>query len=187
MTTDRFSPADIFLAHLKGLKNRNYTTARPVGVADISARVALYAIPVAAGVAMYWFDGIIASGDGILAAAGILTGAFFMGFTQVVVWRERFTERRSTHEQSEVHQRDSLDEAIAHILMAMYASMLLIVAVIVSQNLADKDGNLVGVPAAAIVTLGAYVLLIVAIILPKLYTAYASINDLDDEMSGLSH
>lgn len=185
MTTDRFNPSDIFLAHLKGLKKRRYDQPRPIGVADTAARVLLYVLPLAACAVVIIFDGTVAGPEGILAAAGIFTGAFFMGFTQVAVWRERFTERRHDRAVAEVHQRDSLDEAIAHLLMAMYGAMLLVVAVSVGMNFGNSDGELQGPWAGISAGLGLYVVLLLALILPKLYTAYAGINAVDDEMSGL--
>lgn len=183
--TDRFNPTDIVVAHLKGLKNRRYTTARPVGVADRAARFALYGLPIVAGVVTLVLGGTVAGPEGILAGIAVLTGAFFMAFTQVATWRERFTERRHEREAAEVNQRDSLDEAVAHLLMAMYASLLLVVVLVVGTNFADDDGNLVGVFAGLTVAIGFYIVLLMMIILPKLYTAYASINEVDDEMSGL--
>jgi hypothetical protein len=184
--TDRFNPSDIIVAHLKGLRNRRYDRARPLGVADRTARVLLYVLPLAGAAAMIIWDGVLAGPDGLLAAAGVLTGAFFMGFSQVAGWRERFTERRNAREASEVHQRDSLDEVIAHLLMAIYATAALLVDVVVGLNLADDKGNLTGIPAAIAVAIGMYIILLLLVILPKLYTAYAGINQLDDEVSGLS-
>ena len=183
--TDRFTPSRIWNAHIKGLKNRVYTSARPIGRPDKVARIALYALPVVAAVAMVAFDGTVAGGEGILAAAGIFSGAFFMGFTQVATWRERFTERRDQRDQSEVHQRDSLDESVAHLLMAIYASIGLAVVLVVGQNFADEKDRLTGVWAAISAGLGLYLVLLIMIVLPKLYTAYAGINEVDDEMSGL--
>ena len=183
--TDRFTPSRIWNAHIKGLKNRVYTSARPIGTSDRIARAALYGLPLAAAVTMIVGGGTVAGGDGILAAAGIFAGAFFMGFTQVATWRERFTERREGREQSEVHQRDSLDESVAHLLMAIYASIGLAVVLVVGQNFADEKDRLTGAWAAASAGLGLYLVLLVMIVLPKLYTAYAGINKVDDEMSGL--
>jgi len=183
--TDRFNPTDIVVAHLKGLKNRRYTTVRPVGLADRAARYVLYGLPVVAGVAMVLLGGTVAGPEGILAGIAVLTGALFMAFTQVATWRERFTERRHVREAAEVNQRDSLDEAVAHLLMAMYASLLLVVVLVVGANFTDKDGNLIGAFAGVTAAIGLYIVLLLMIILPKLYTAYASINEVDDEMSGL--
>lgn len=182
----RFNPSPIWNAHLKGLMNRKYTTERPVGVPDAAARALLYVAPLVAGVVMFFFDGKVAGTDGLLAAAGIFTGALFMAFTQVASWRQMLSDRRHEREVAEVAQRDSLDEAVAHLLMAMYASVALAVVIVSGRNFADAEGRLTSGWAAATAALGVYTALLLLIVMPKLYSAYVEINEVDDEMSGLS-
>lgn len=185
--TDRFDPTDIIVAHFKGLKNRRYDRERPIGVPDRAARYLLYVAPLAVGAVVLAKRGHLAGPDGVLAAAGILLAAFLMSFTQIAIWRERLTARRLERAQADVHQRDSLDEATAHLMMAMYACVALTVDVVIGKNFATDKGDLSGVTAAIASALGTYLVLLLLIIIPKLYSAYAQVNELDDEMSGLSH
>jgi len=128
---------------------------------------------------------VVVAVDGLLATAGILAAGLFMAFTQVAAWRDRYTERLELREASELPQRYSLDETVAHILMATYASLGLAVSVLVSANFANKEGALVGLGAALTIALGSYLFLLMLIILPKLYTAYAVTHSVSDDMSGL--
>jgi hypothetical protein len=184
--SNRFSARHIWNAHFKGLKNRNFG-GTAAGVADVFARAVLYGAPVALAALAYWRGATIAAVDGLLVAAGVLAGGLFMAFTQVAAWRDRYTERWSRRETSEKPQRYSLDETVAHILMATYGCFALLVIVLVGANFANDDGDLVGVFSALAIAVGAYIVLLMLIILPKLYTAYAVTHELDDEMSGLSH
>lgn len=183
--TDRFSPADIFNGHRKGLRNRRYTTARPSGRPDVIAIALLYGVPVLGVIASYWRHLTIAEPNAMLTAFGILVGALLMAFTQIAAWRDRFTQRLETHRVTEVHQRDSLDEAVAHVLMALYGSIGLFALTVIGMNFLDDKNRLHGGWAAFSIGLGAYVFLLMLLIAPKLYTAYAVVNQVDDEMSGL--
>lgn len=184
--SNRFSASHIWTAHMKGLKNRNFRSPQPRGAADLFARVVLYLVPVLLGAAAYLASAKVVAVDGLLAAAGVLAGGLFMAFTQVAAWRDRYTERQADRHASELPQRYSLDETVAHILMATYACLGLLVTVLVSANFADKHGHLVGIGAALVIAVGTYILLLMLIILPKLYTAYAVTHEVDQEMSGLS-
>ncbi|WP_418063179.1 hypothetical protein [Pimelobacter simplex] len=183
--SNRFSAAPIWNAHKKGLRNRSFKQAMK-SAPDLLARWTLYGVPVLLGGASWYFGATVAAIDGLLAAAGVLAGGLFMGFTQVAAWRDRYTERTDTHETAEKPQRYSLDETVAHILMATYGCFVLVVVVLVGANFANAKGELTGPFAAATVLVGSYVLLLMAIILPKLYAAYAVTHKVDREMSGLS-
>lgn len=184
--SNRFSAAHIWNAHQKGLRNRAFTSSM-ASAPDYLARWILYLVPFVLGGVAWYFEATVAAIDGLLAAAGVLAGGLFMGFTQVASWRAQYTERAESHHSSERPQRYSLDETVAHILMATYGCFLLVVVVLVGANFANRAGELTGFFAAATVTVGTYVLLLIAMVLPKLYTAYAVTHDVDDEMSGLRH
>jgi hypothetical protein len=183
--TNRFSAGSIWAAHMKGLQNRDFRAAAPHGVADLLARTVLYGIPVGLGVVSYVLGAKLTGVDGLLAASGILAGGLFMAFTQVAAWRDRYTERMLERHASELPQRYSLDETVAHILMATYGCLLLTVAAVAGSNFADHQERLTGFWAAGVIVLGSYVVLLLGIILPKLYAAYAVTHQVDPEMSGL--
>jgi hypothetical protein len=172
---------------MKGLKNRNFRSTEPRGVVDLFARSVLYGLPIVLGALAFWRDAAVAAVDGLLAASGVLAGGLFMAFTQVAAWRDRYTERLQARENAERPQRYSLDETVAHILMAAYGCFALVVIVLVGANFTDKHGDMVGIPAALAITVGTYVLLLMLIIIPKLYAAYAITHFVDREMSGLHH
>lgn len=190
--TDRFSPFDVWNAHMKSLKNRDFSQDEPVGTPDYVARSVLYGVPLVLGILSFVLDLKIAEPGGLLEVCGILLGAFLVGFSQVASWREKFTARLAAQnaagetDDAELHHRYSLDEAVAHILLSMYAVIFLIITILIGTNLADEDGQLHEVPAAFTVYFGALLLILVIMIVPKLYTAYAVVNQVDDEMSGLA-
>ncbi len=190
--TDRFSPFDVWNAHMKGLKNRDFSQDEPVGTPDYVARVALYGTPLALGALSFVLGLKIADPGGLLEVCGILLGAFLVGFSQIASWREKFTARWAAQlaagetDDAERHHRYSLDEAVAHILLSIYVVLLLIITILVGTNLADGHGRIHGVPAAFTVFFGSLLLMLVVMIVPKLYAAYAVVNDVDDEMSGLT-
>lgn len=186
--SNRFSARHIWNGHMKGLRNRDFNKAdTPPSAADVFARIILYGVPVVLGALALWRGATVAAIDGLLAAAGLLAGALFMAFTQVAAWRDRYTERMDHWEDAERPQRYSLDEAVAHILMATYACFVLAVVTLVGANFTDKDGNLTGIFAALVVTIGTYLLLLLLIIVPKLYASYAVTHRVTKDMSGLSH
>jgi hypothetical protein len=186
--SNRFSARHIWNAHLKGLRNRNFN--RPdmsPSAADILARAVLYLVPIKLGVLAHFWGATIAAVDGLLAAAGLLAGGLFMAFTQVAAWRDRYTDRMDRFEDAERPQRYSLDEAVAHILMATYGCFALVVITLVGANFSDKQGHLTGLFSALDIGVGSYILLLMLIILPKLYTSYAVTHRVGKDMSGLSH
>jgi len=168
------------------LKNRDFRQTQPKGVADLFARAVLYGLPLILGVVALWRGATVAAVDGLLAAGGILAGALFMAFTQVAAWRDRYTERMAGRQASELPQRYSLDETVAHILMATYACFGLAVVALVGANFANKEDKLTGIWAALTIVDGTYVVLLMLIIIPKLYAGYAVTHEVDREMSGLS-
>lgn len=109
-----------------------------------------------------------------------------MAFAQIASWRDRFTARLAEAGELEVHERDSLDEAVAHMLVAVYGTVLFIVTVVIGSNFTNNKAGELDQPAASIaVMLGTYILILLTMVLPKLYKAYATVNQVDDEMSGL--
>lgn len=185
--TNRFSPKHIWNGHLKGLKNRDFRAVPPTGVPDLFARILLYGLPTVGAAAALWFGGTVAAIDGLLAAAGVLGGGLFMAFTQVASWREQYTQRLAERPEAERPQRYSLDETVAHILMATYGCFAVVAVIVVGANFADGQERLTGIWAALAIFFGTYVLLLIGLILPKLYSAYAVTHNVDSEMSGLSH
>lgn len=184
--SNRFSAIYVWRGHKKGLMDRDFRAEQPVGVPDPLARTVLYGVPLLLGVVAYWLGAAIAAVDGLLAAAGVLASGLFMAFTQVAAWRDRYTERMVSREASEKPQRFALDETVPHILMATYACFLLLVVVVVGANFADEDGRLVGAFAASTIAICSYVLLMMMIVLPKLYSAYVVTHKVDADISGQS-
>jgi hypothetical protein len=185
-TSNRFSAFPIWNAHIKGLRNRDFRSQNLNSAADVLALGVLYGLPTSTGVIGYLLGAKVAGADGLLAAAGILAGALFMAFTQVATWRDRYTERQRERHDSELVQRYSLDETVAHILMAAYGCLVLTVLVIAGANFTDAEERMTGVMAAVILAVGSYVLLLLLIIMPRLYSAYAVTHQVPSDLSGLS-
>lgn len=185
-TSNRFSATSIWLAHVKGLRNRDFESENLNSAADIFALSVLYGLPLTLSVVGYVLGAKITGADGLLAAAGILAGALFMAFTQIAAWRDRYTERQKERHESELVQRYSLDETVAHVLMAAYACLLMTVLVIVGANFTDAEERMTGLAAASVIAVGTYVVLILLIIIPRLYSAYAVTHKVPSDLSGLS-
>lgn len=185
--SNRFSAAAIWNAHIKGLRNRDFRAASLNSATDRLALGVLYGLPLVLGGVAYLLGAKLAGADGLLAAAGILAGALFMAFTQVAAWRDRYTERQKERHEAELVQRYSLDETVAHILMAAYGCFLLAVLVIVGANFTDAEDRIVGPMAGIVIVVGSYVLLLMLIIMPRLYAAYVVTHGVPRDLSGLSH
>lgn len=191
--SDRFSPIAVFVAHFKALSNRHYTgNDEPRSKSDLVAVVVLYVLPVAVGL----WTGLclnvkLTAPSDLLAGISLLTGGLLAFFTQVASWRDRLSARRSSHEHADAARRDGLDESVAHILVAIYAAVVLVVLLAVASNVANTpSGSKGGAPevntplSALIIGFGSYLLLLLLIVLPALWDSYSTHNSVPRHMGG---
>lgn len=183
--TDRFLVSEVWRGHLKGLMNRDYTQPDPKGTPDLVARGILYATPVAVGAVFVIFDWKIASPESLLAGYALLVGAFLAAFAPVSTWRDRLTDRSDERARTEGPVRDFLDSTAAHLCLAVLVSIAMVAVLIVGMNFADSTGAVVGGWASAAAVGGTYVFLLTIAIVRSLYAAYAQINNVRIDVSGL--
>ncbi|WP_460664537.1 hypothetical protein [Kribbella swartbergensis] len=139
--------------------------------------------------AVTWFDWTITDAETLLAGVAFLVGGGLAAFGQLGAWRSRLTERE--HAQPvELPERDSIDEAVAHLLWSTWIAVVEVPLIVVaSETSGSKDlppildwlrRGLSGV----ILGLGVYLLLLLLMAVPKLYSAYVRANRVRDDLNG---
>lgn len=168
----RLSPKAVWRAHLRGL------TKHPTGSPDVFARAAVYGLPVLVSVLAYALDAQLRQAGVLLAAASLLAGTLLASFGQLATLRGKVSERLEVRRVA----LDALDETTAHVLMAVYSAILL--AAVLGTATSLTAGAVCGVAAAVALGLGAWLLLLVLLIIPRLYQAYTYAFDVSPELDG---
>jgi uncharacterized membrane protein len=115
----------------------------------------------------------------LLAGSSLLAGTLLASFGQVATLRARV--QRSERGQIAL---DALDETVAHILMAVYAAVLLAGVLAVATSVTEPTTDINRVVTAIALTLGAWLLLLVLLVVPRLYMAYTYAFDVREELDG---
>lgn len=179
--SDRLDPRDLFRGQRKALTLRGQDFTR----ADVVARALLFFVPVGLGLVAGVSGFAIMSPDALLAGLALLVGGMLAVFAQIAVWRERLSDRERLFANSEESDRESLDEAVTHVLVASFWSVLGIVAIVVGQSTtSDPDGALLGVACGVVVAVGTHVALLFMLVIFKLYDSYLYINKVSDRLNG---
>lgn len=182
---NKFVIDTVWRAHLKGLKNRDYTKEEPIGEPDRVSRAILYATPALVAGLFLGFGWKVSAPEALLAGFALLAGAFLAVFAPLAAWRDRLTDRASVDRITGLPVRDFLDAAVAHTCLAALVSALSAAVLVVGMNFADPDGSLTCGWAAAAAAAGIYLLLLLTLIVKALYAAYAQINNVRADLSGL--
>lgn len=190
--TDRFSPSAAIRAHFAALAKRDYSTrqVRNAG-SDWVAIFVLYAVPVLLGVAAWLFSWRLASVDPLLAGSALLVGGLVAGFAQIASWRDRLTLTQDSEPKGKAAKRDSLDESVAHILVAIYAATLLTILLAVDANVlamyvpAKDEVPMLGRGlSSSTIALSSYLLFLMFLVLANLWSAYSDSNEVPRRMGG---
>ncbi len=168
----RLSPKAVWRAHLRGL------TKHPTGAPDTSARAAVYGLPVLATVLAFVLEAKLRQAGVLLAGASLLAGTLLASFGQLATLRGKVSDRLQVRRVA----LDALDETTAHVLMAVYAAVLLAATLGTATSL--SAGAVGGVAAALALGLGAWLLLLVLLVVPRLYQAYTYAFDVSPELDG---
>lgn len=180
---NRLNPFFLFRGHWKSLGDYRSGTTR----ADWWVRFIVLIVPVGLGLWLFLARGKLADPSAMLAALGLLAGALLAAFAQLATWRLRLTEREDSHKNSERIDRDHLDETAAQLLVASYSSATAALFLVLGMNFsADKHGAISGLWAALAVVAASHVVLVFLVAVPRLYSAYVTINGVRDELSGYS-
>ncbi|ORL15426.1 hypothetical protein A6I85_05995 [Prescottella equi] len=138
-----------------------------------------------AGITMFGFQVQLTSPAIIVAALSLLTGALLTVFTQLSTLRLKLTEWYDRDDVDRRPDKDSIDESVAHVLVAALVSISATIVAVFAIALGDEGAPaLRGVVAAITVALITYVLLLLIMLIPRLYGAYASVHDVADELNG---
>lgn len=168
----RLSPTAVWRAHLRGL------TKHPTGAPDTVARTAVYGLPVLAAVLAFLLEAKLRQAGVLLAGASLLAGTLLASFGQLATLRGKVSDRLEVRRVA----LDALDETTAHVLMAVYAAVLLAATLGAATSL--SAGAVGGVAAAVALGLAAWLLLLVLLVVPRLYQAYTYAFDVNPDLDG---
>ncbi|MBY6708058.1 hypothetical protein HQ308_14730 [Rhodococcus sp. BP-241] len=183
MSLERFSLTNVFAAHWKGLSKPAVGDALPER--DKAAQLVLALGPVLAGVAVAGLGVQLSSPGIIVAALSLLTGSLLTVFTQLSTLRLKLTEWYDADEVEHRSDKDAIDESVAHVLTAALLSLVATMVAVAAVVVADTQlPVLQGGVAAVLVAVVAYVLLLLIMLIPRLYGAYVSVHDIDDNLNG---
>jgi hypothetical protein len=168
----RFDLGPLFRGVVDGLRKRRSSGEEP---ADLRARAVLLGVPVAAGIVVGFSGTTLPAADQFLAAAALFLGALLTVFGQVVTWRDRLAQRLVRTDRLDER---ALDEAAAHILLAVLITLITAIALVVRANLGENpcEGavNVVARACAVVATAGmTYLVLIIWLVTNLLWDAYS--------------
>jgi hypothetical protein len=182
-----FTP--VWLGHWRGLSMRTHS---PTGYLhyhpDRVARAFTLLVPAAAFVgALYWLRDALPTWSlpadftaVAVGAAALLSASLVAALSQLAGWRDRLSDRDRVSEQP---VKAMIDEAVAHVALALLESVLMLATAVASLALAGWPARLF---TAATCALGAHVIYLFLLLVPRLYSAYVQRNDVDENLDGYS-
>lgn len=181
----RFNLLPLLRGQLKGLT----LATGSKNPADWFARSILFGIPALLAVLGCIFGWKLAAPVPILTAVSLLAGGTLSAFSSLSSLRLKLSEW-SEHNDGRDGDRDSLDESVSHLFMVALACVLDAAVLVVGLNASrgapgtpDQDA-IVGIPAHLAVGLTAYVFLAFIMVLPRLYWAYTTMNNVSRKLNG---
>ncbi len=177
-------------AHFRALSKRSYKSSDVATVGrDWVALGVLYGGPLLVAAFGYHAKWAVTNLDQLLGGVALLVGGLMAAFGQVASWRAKLTEMQKAKPVSGASQRDHLDEATAHLLMAIYASIAFVVVASVAGNYLPKEpvvtvSSLVSGWTAVLVVIGGFICGLMVMVLSSLWTAYAESNEVPERMGG---
>lgn len=179
--SDRLDPRALLRGQWKGLTLRTNSSAR----ADVAVRLVVYLLPVGVGLSAGFLGFELKSPDGILGGLALLIGGMLAVFAQLASWRERLTQRDVAFASSEASDREGVDEAVTHVLVATAWAVVGVVVVVLGQGLShDSNGALTGWACGLIVGIGLHIALLFLMVTFKLYATYVYVNRVSDRLNG---
>lgn len=176
----RFSPIQVFDAHLQGLCKRSYREGEVTSRPDIPARLTLYLVPLVPVALSIWKKFQLENASTFLSGVALIVGALLAVYVQLATSRQKF-QRNDTYRTPE---RDNIDEAVAHILFGVYVALALLVSLTLFEVVHnDRDWLSLGLSSLS-VYLGGLLLLVFLLIVPKLWNVYDQENEVPRRMGG---
>jgi hypothetical protein len=180
----RFNLAPVLVGHWRGLSNVDHQGK--ITGADYAARATL--VIVSGGIAGFiaWKGIEFAAPAAFLSAFALLSGVLLGVFAQLASMRLKLTEQDDESGRRQV-LKDSLDESVAHVLVAAMLGLACCVIAVIAMAIGDpKQPTISGIPAVFLGALGTYELLLLLIVIRALYSAYVRVNSVSEELSGFS-
>ncbi len=180
----RFDPTPLLRGHWKGLLDARFQRYQP----DWWARGLLVVVPLGLAGLTLLLDWSIKTPTSLLSAVALLAGALVGAFGSISTMRLKLTEWVAAQDDDEhlQRERDMIDETVAHMLTAALLSAVLAVLLVIGDSTSGASGVVTGALAALIIGLGTYVALLFALVVPLLYAAYLTINQVRDRLSGFA-
>lgn len=194
----RFNLVPIVKGHWKSLANVN-KLGEHVG-ADIVTRSILGVLSVGAATWVYLADVAFAAPAALLSGFALLSGVLLSVFAQLASMRTRLTDSNDSSNRTRV-LKDSLDESVAHVLIAALLGLLASVTIVVSMAMyeppipeapagvavapAPSSGpEIMGWPAVVVAAIATYEVLLLIMVIGRLYSAYTRVNDVSPRLDG---
>ncbi|WP_435199501.1 hypothetical protein [Janibacter sp. GS2] len=178
LRTDRFSLAPLWSAVADGVRHRRVHEDEP---RDYGALLILFVPPTLLGLLSLGLGWQIRAADSLIAGLSLLAAALLAVFVQLSTWRQRLSPggKPEAVVSYEGPQRRAIDEAAAQTLWASLITVLTALCLVVIANTVsiDRAGDAVASWAqrgltAAVVALGAYLVLTFLLIVNLLWDAY---------------
>ncbi|TKR27166.1 hypothetical protein FA014_02070 [Cellulomonas hominis] len=150
----------------------------------------LLVVPLVAAAAVVWQQFGLGSTGAVTSGLALLGGALLAAFPQLAAWRSRLSQRVEFKATTERPARESVDEAVAHVLWSALLSVLGAVLAAAVENSVPTGEQIeaAGVPywtwiamGAALVALSTYLVLTFVVIVNLLWSAYRRASKDEDE------
>jgi hypothetical protein len=153
---------------LEGLRLRRHIGDEPE---DRLTKLVLFGLPTAVCIVAIVVGFKVSAVDQMLTAVSVLVGALLAAFTQLAGWRERLSARQLKIDGIKMR---ALDEAVAHVLVAVLASAWMAGCLFVAASTTSAAVDIVcgAVTLATAVYLGVTLLIVVNL----LWDAYRAAN-----------
>lgn len=187
---ERLNWIPLWSGHWKSLAHRQLV---PDGglhpTPDIPARILTLAVPVVAAVlavvgVIFWgwrFD--LAAAGFVIGVAALIVGGVLAAFGQLAGWRITIGQ---LDRDADEPLRAMLDETATHMLLAILESLAVAVLAVVGLIL-SPHGPWALLAVAPLAAAGAHVVWLFGLVVPRLYSAYAQVNDIPASMDGYAH
>ncbi|MGV0695870.1 hypothetical protein [Mycobacterium paraintracellulare] len=180
----RFNIGPILAGHWRGLSvvDKHGQLKGP----DYAARITLVVGPTLVGVAIWHWKTTFNAPGALLSGFALLSGVLLTVFAQLAGMRLKLNDQDDESDRRQV-LKDSIDEAVAHVLVAAILGLACSVLVVVAMTMGGPTQPVVaGVPAILLGAFAAYEVLVLLIVVRGLYSAYVRVNEVSRDLSGFT-
>lgn len=180
--TDRFDLLPLFRAHWRVL---SIDTDNGETKGDWVARIGLLLPAVTVVGVMWWFDGRLANTGVLLAADSLLASGLLAVFAQISTLRLKLSDRYERGFEEADTDKDAMDESATLLLFACFLAFVNGAVMTVGMTVGAENMTSLRGPCAWVAAgLFAYLLLLLVMLIPRLLSAYTSVNEVRNDLSG---